>query len=375
MKKILLLSLIILVALAVGCSSESGVTTEDTGPYAGRPIKSITTLIDGLVKTLDWCPANNLIAFGLYGSDNYVDIFIFDPESGQKRSLTDGNTLCPQKHNGNAAWHPSGDYIAFTAEKESNPAALWREAVPGSGYNCDLWIAKADGSAFWPMTDYRLYTRAVIHPHFSHDGNSILWTERLGGDTEGSDWGEWAIKVADFSIDGYIPVISNIRVYQPGQNHYFYEAHCFNNDDTKILYTANPEGQMDGGIDIYELDLATGETINLTDTPTDWDEHAHYSPDGEYIAWMSATGLGISVASTELHTWQEALISELWLMKSDGTDKQRLTYFNGTGYPESFAGKKVIVSDMTWRPDGKAIAVLVAFPQTAESLIYLVELR
>ncbi|MDD5038982.1 MAG: hypothetical protein PHN78_06665, partial [Dehalococcoidales bacterium] len=141
---------------------------ESSDTYAGRPIKSISTLIDSRAKTLDWCAFNNMIAFEQYGMDGYVDIHILDPNTGRKSSFTDGNRLCPQKSNGNAAWHPSGEYIVFTAEKESNPTSLRREAIPGSGYNCDLWLAKVDGSVFWTLTDYPIYTRAVIHPHFSH---------------------------------------------------------------------------------------------------------------------------------------------------------------------------------------------------------------
>jgi Tol biopolymer transport system component len=177
MKKILVVLSIALIFLAIGCLSEVG---ELPDAYVGRPIKSISTLVNSLAKTLDWCPANNLIAFERFGVDGYVDIHVLDPENGQIRALTDGNPLCPQKSNGNSAWHPSGQYIVFTAEKPSNPVALRREAIPGSGYNCDLWLASADASAFYPLTDYPLYSRAVIHPHFSHDGNKLFWAERLG---------------------------------------------------------------------------------------------------------------------------------------------------------------------------------------------------
>ncbi|MDD5038951.1 MAG: hypothetical protein PHN78_06510, partial [Dehalococcoidales bacterium] len=269
---------------------------------------------------------------------------------------------------------PSGEYIVFTAEKESNPTSLRREAIPGSGYNCDLWLAKVDGSVFWPLTDYPIYTRAVIHPHFSHDGSKLFWAERLGK-SQGSTWGEWTLKIADFAIDDNSPRLSNVQSYQPGQHQYFYESHAFSADDSRVLFTANSEGQSDSGFDIYEMELKTGKTKRLTDTSNDWDEHAHYSPDNKYIAWMSATDLGIDITSTADYAWEKQLITELWLMNSNGTDKQRLTYFNDYGYAESLNGEKAIVSDLTWSPDGNEIGILVAFPDSNESRIFLVELR
>ena len=165
--KIAALLFIGVILALTGCGpSQQPATTQTTDPYAGRPVKSISTLIDRYTKTLDWCHSNNLIAFEQYGADGYVDIYVLDPQDSKKTPLTDGNTLCPQKNNGNAAWHPSGEYIVFTAEKESNPESLKRQATPGSGFNCDLWLATADGNAFYPLTNYPIHTRAVIHPHF-----------------------------------------------------------------------------------------------------------------------------------------------------------------------------------------------------------------
>ena len=373
MKKILLAALVFLVSFSIGCSQSSQVT-DSSDPYAGRPLKNITTLIDSRAKSIDWCHANNLISYEQHGSDGYVDILILNPDTGQKSQLTDGNPLCPQKSNGNSAWYPTGEYIVFTAEKESNPASLMHQAFPGYGYNCDLWLAKADGSVFWPLTDYPMYTRCVMHPHFSHSGTRLLWTECLGG-SEGSVWGEWALKIADFTMDENGPHLANIKIYQSGQHHYFYEGHCFSADDNKILFTANSESQSDSGFDIYELELQTGKTIKLTDTPNDWDEHAHYSPDGKYIAWASATGLGINITNTSDFAWEKQLITELWLMNSDGTGKQRLTFFNSTGYPESLNGKRAIVADMTWSPDGKTIAIVVGLPDSTDARIFLVDFR
>jgi Tol biopolymer transport system component len=37
------------------------------------------------------------------------------------------------------------------------------------------------------------------------------------------------------------------------------------------------------GLDLWEYDLRTGEVRNLTNSPTQYDEHARYSPDGRQL--------------------------------------------------------------------------------------------
>lgn len=344
--------------------------------FSGRPVKQITTLVDRGAKTLDWSPKLNKLTVEKYGADTYVDIYVMNPDGSGEQCLTCDKAGCPQKHNGNSAWHPSGEYIVFTAEKENNPKALWREAQPGSGFNNDLWVMTADGQNFFQLTEYQLHTRAVIHPHFSNDGRKVFWAERLRS-SAGSGWGEWALKIADFVIESGKPSLKNTQVYQPGRNHYFYESHGFPPDDSKIIFTANSEGQSDSGFDIYTLDLASGKLTNLTNTPNDWDELAHYSPDGKKIAWLSATGLNIPAGSIKVEEFEKGLISELWIMDADGSNKQRLTYFNQPGYAEYMGGQRVIVADSTWSPDSKTIAVLIAHwsGPFLRSKIVLIELR
>jgi len=70
---------------------------------------------------------------------------------------------------------------------------------------------------------------------------------------------------------------------------------------------------------------------------------------------MSGAGFDIGYESTRGHDWHAALKTELWLMKSDGSNKRRLTHFNEPGYPEYMGGRRCIVSDSAWSPDGKRI--------------------
>lgn len=326
-------------------------------------IKIITIAEYG--KSIDWCHTNNMIAFGKRGNDTYYDVYIMNPDSSNEKCLTCTNK-CPQKHNGNPAWHPSAQYIVFTSQNTDAVGDIYdRTAKPGKGINCNLWATNARGTKFWQLTTYETsYTnpKGVIHPQFSHDGKKLVWAERLQNKQK-TPWGEWALKIADFVIDDNGCSIQNIHTFQPGESIRFYESHDFSPDSTKILFCGNllPD-QLEGGMDIYELILETGSTTRLTNTFDDWDEHAHYSPDGQKIAWMSSTDLGdlgITFDDLKYSTWGLKLRTELWIMNKDGSNKQRLTYFNTPGHPEYLG--KVIVSDSAWSPDGSQIAVTIAY--------------
>jgi len=105
-------------------------------------------------KSLDWCAANNLIAFGKKGPDGYYDVYIMEPDGSDEICLTD-KPGAPKKHNGNPAWHPSGEYIVFTAQNEDAGGHLVDEyAIPGRGFNCNLWLTTKDGSKFCSSPSY-----------------------------------------------------------------------------------------------------------------------------------------------------------------------------------------------------------------------------
>lgn len=355
------------VLVILGLLVLSGCTGNRTGNGEEFSMETTLTEITPIVssgKSLDWCPSTNMIALGKMGVDLYYDVYIMNPDGTGLTCLTD-SVDCPQKHNGNPAWHPSGEYIVFTAENgDVQGAAYDRVAIPGRGVNCNLWVVNRAGTATWQLTDYETsYSnpRGVLHPQISHDGTKILWAERLSN-RQGTPWGEWALKVADFIVDEKGPHLGGITAYQPGESHRFYESHAFSADDTKILFCGNLEkDQLESGLDIFEMEISTGSLTKLTDSFSDWDEHAHYSPDGTKIAWMSSTGFDIHIGFEDLqtHQWPQKLKTELWIMDADGSNKQQLTHFNEPGHAH-YLSDDVIVSDSTWSPDGTSIAVTIA---------------
>ena len=80
----------------------------------------------------------------------------------------------------------------------------------------------------------------------------------------------------------------------------------------------------------------------------EWDEHAHYSPSGNKIVWISSNGYGMNKA----RKWWNYLRTDYWMMNANGSEKTQLTFYNsGLGDDE-----RVICSDCSWNVDGTKLA-------------------
>jgi dipeptidyl aminopeptidase/acylaminoacyl peptidase len=79
----------------------------------------------------------------------------------------------------------------------------------------------------------------------------------------------------------------------------------------------------------------------LTRTPDADEYQAAYSPDGQWIAFLSDRG-------------DEDAKTQVWLMPADGGEAEALTDFRGD------------VSDLDWSPDSKRLAVIADDPELAE---------
>lgn len=307
---------------------------------------------------VDWSADGKTITFDRRGEDGYYDVYVMNSDGSDERCLTcDQPSGLPGRHNGNPAWHPSGRYIVFQSEKNIVPNKLDAVCSPGAGLLNDLWVVTSDGKKAYKIWNlpYRLrQALGTLHPQFSHDGRKLFWAERIGNGTitkPKSLYGKWVLKIADFTVEDGIPVLKDVREYHPGQQWDFYESHSFSPDDSKVLFSGNIEmGQPGWGLDIYEMDIRTGNVKNLTNTPYVWDEHAHYSPDGKEIVWMSNKGFNMA----------QGLRTEFWIMDSNGNNQRQLSHFNDPSHPH-FLGKQknFVAADSSFSPDGRKIVGLV----------------
>ena len=294
------------------------------------------------------------IVFDRRNKDDYFDIWTMKADGTDQKCLT--CYMCPlpeHGHKANPDWDPTGQYIVFQAENsyQGGGKAAKFFAGPGSGLNNDLWVMDAEGKRFKQLSRVPERTGGTLHPHFSPDGKNLLWTERFS--PEGGASGQWSMKLATFSLDPKAgPQINDIQSLRPGTQKQFYETQGFSSDGGKIVFSGNLSlGQDAKGNDIYTLDLKSGALKNLTNTPDEWDEYAHYAPSGKHIVWMSNRGLPKPATAADVR-------SDYWIMDSDGANQRRLTFFNDRDSRDYVAGGAV-ADDFSWNSDGTALAAVL----------------
>ncbi|MBU1671823.1 MAG: hypothetical protein KKF41_02305 [Actinobacteria bacterium] len=341
------------------------------GPSGGQDVPY--TVLDESAGDNAWSHDGSWIAYTKYGSSGYFEIWMARPDGTDRHRIYGDSS--PRGNSGGIDWYPGDRYFVFTAQ---NPDATGPRndllSKPGVGFNCNLWLGNTDGSEAWRLTDYQsddLAPLAVIHPQFSPDGTRLFWAEATGeyGFGPGFEWGEWTLAAADFSFESGIPGLHNVTRFQPGEQHSFYESHDYSPDGGRLLFSGNlREGQPLNGLDIYEYRPASGSLLPLTDTFEDWDEHAHYSPDGRTVVWMSGRDLAVEFPSVQGLEWRKYVKTELWMMDADGSHQRRLTWFNQPDHPdhiwlESQVGgtQRAIVSDSSFDPGDGRLALTLAY--------------
>lgn len=319
-----------------------------TAQTAGPTLASAETLT-ARGGRVSWSPSGDLIAFDRRGADGYYDLFVMRRDGSDVRCLTDRPGKVPQENNGQPAWHPLGTYLVFQSQdpRLGRGARGDRLSEPGAGLHNNLWVTNANGTGFWQLTRVER-GGGVLHPHFSPDGRKLLWAERAAPTRE-SRAGQWSLMLADFSVDSGTARLSNVRSLRP-RDLQFYESHGFSPDGRKIIYSAAPRENEYFDLEIDVMDLATRRADRLTQN-NEWDEHAHFSPNGRFILWASSEGIAQPKETRELRL-------DYWIMNADGSGKHRLTAFNDRGASEHLPGR-IVASDLDWSPDGRAIVAYV----------------
>ena len=359
---------LMLVALTSACqrgqlvrSSAPTATVVASAPTTTAPASANirVTMLQEQGGRVSWLGAKNLIAFDVGGKDGKSDVYTARPDGSDKRCLTCDKKDVPQLQNGNPEWNPSGEFIVFQAQDPNlqlPPGSIGSfMASPGIGINNNIWVTNADGSKFWQIT--HVSSRyGTLHPQFSPDGKKILWSEivKPGGELGG----QWAMKLGDFSVVNGEPRVTGLQTLTPG-NFELYETHGFSPDNRKIIFSVVPQGKYYYDMEIYTYDLTTQQLARLTEN-NEWDEHAHYSPNGKWIVWMSSTDISQVHSQSLAEMTRNPLKTDVWIMNADGSNKRRLTRFNDPSAPEGKdASGGVIVGDISWGSYSKSFVAKI----------------
>ena len=137
----------------------------------------------------------------------------------------------------------------------------------------------------------------------------------------------------------------------------FHETHSFAHNDTQIIFSANPDaGQSVDGTDLFVLDRISGTLARrVTDTPGEWDEHAHPVHESGRLIWTTSRDITWSGDPPVFH-----VLADYWVEDSDG-EAWRLTRFSD----EIWAPRpteippRVFASDFSLSPDRQTLAAFI----------------
>ena len=358
MNKYFIYALGLIASILLACiSHQKDVATGSSGSELGDIVVSRRPLTAHGGR-VDWCAANNLIAFDRMTGKDTSEVYAIRPDGSGERCITCATPDLPKGIRGQPAWHPSGRFLIIQVQGKFYRGSHF-EFVAWGIHN-DLWLVAANGS--WAQRLLKTeYLGASLHPHFSDTGDRLFWSvrkstgrkipQRLFHKTPGSEnpWDGWHLAIANFKRDhsGRAKLTHRIDLYR-GQDGFF-ESHALKND---VIWFSHTQGGRPFVDDIFRAHQDGTRRVNITRSPGTWEEHGEPSPNGHLVTFNSSRSFD----------WKHppdnagSLRLELWTRQS-GTGKIfQLTNFNR----RAAAGKRVITSDYAWGPSGKEIAVYSA---------------
>jgi len=297
--------------------------------------------------------------------EGYFDVYTIDPSGSGSTCLTcsdspGASALAGLLNIGNPKWSPSGNFLVFQAQNGPTlgSIALDFPGFPGEGANCDIWATDTVGH-FWRLTNQGgangVGNGGVIYPAFSWDGTKLAWGQRVIPGDPPVNPGTWELAIGKWSEAGGIPSLTAPAYYQPYQSGGapgYYEPHSFGLDNTTVFFMGDKEtpGTNTYARNIYSYNPTSNTLVNLTNTVTDWNEYPLALPalyDTNKLVYMSYPKAG---------SGNPNCVSDLWLMNYDGTDKERLTFYNDP-YSQNYVPKGVCLDTHSWNANASQLAV------------------
>jgi hypothetical protein len=348
----------LIAAIVIGCLSNQGRVTNSAAEDEFGNIVVSRRALTAHGGRVDWCASNNLIAFDRMTGKDSSEVFVIRPDGSGERCITCNIPDLPKGIRGQPAWHPSGKFLVIQAQGKFYKGGHF-EFVSWGIHN-DLWLVAANGKWAQRLIETE-YLGASLHPHFSDTGDRLFWTvrqstgkkirQRLFLKTPGKEnpWDGWHLAIANFRLDvsGKAKLTNRIDLYR-GEGGFF-ESHALKSGVIWFSHTKNGRPLVD---DIYRARWNGTQRVNITKSPTTWEEHGEPSPTGSLVTFNSSRSFDWKNPPDTAKT----LRLELWARETRTGKVFRLTDFN----KQSANQDRVLTSDYAWSPSGREIAVYYA---------------
>lgn len=303
--------------LLTSCGTGSGGQSADNRPLiepstiqlTNRQFTPEALWAMGRIGDVSVAPAGNQIAYSVayYSVEqnrSNRELYVMDTDGNNLMQLTHDNFQQSQP-----TWFKEGSRIAYLSNEGGDGSQIWEMNPDGTNrrqlthYDGDI-----EGFAFSPDGKKLLFIAQVktVKSTSERYPDLPLASGVIIEDLMYKHWDEWTTTaphpfVADFDGQG----ISNVKDILEGEPYESpmkpfggIEQLAWSPASDKVAYTCRKKTGLAYAIstdsDIYEYDLASGQTINLC-KPSEaegnqfmgYDTNPQYSPDGQYIAWQS----------------------------------------------------------------------------------------
>lgn len=327
---------------------------------------------DAMALYSEWSPDGKRIVY-CSTVDGDRDIYVMDADGSNRQKLTDD-----EHQDYFPSWSPDGTRIAYVSQIDDE-RDIWvldidtgnrqRVGFEGSEENNPLWMddgsrllfasdrdgdfelysVLSDGTDLHSLTSNRYYDQPLdIFPN-----GDILYRTYENGETKLFIHNEGAGYTIPLPFDAGEPFSSS---WSP--------------DGMQIVITTGDDEQLD----LYILDVVSGETIQLTDTADMHEYYPSWSPDGKQIVFSHKDG---QTGITELYvidvsnysTQQEDVLNDLM---NDPILQTLMTPGTLTGSADDENGFMYTLPSEEPFPDVELIQAITFYPETQQGRIALI---
>lgn len=301
LKNIIMASAIILSVSACETQKENGIIDKpqfvsESGIFDIEALQAL-----GRVSDPQLSPDKKKILYGISNesiSENKSnrDLYIVNVDGSSNHRITHS-----KNSENNAVWFDNGNKIAFLYAEDGKP---------------QVWIMNSDGTERKKITNLERGVNGFV---FSPNEKQVLLISNVKYSETAQDiypdlpkatgivvndlmykhWDEWVKEIphpflADFDgneISNIIDIMEGEPYEAPMKPFGGVESFAWSPDSKELIYVSRKkvgkEYAESTNSDLYLYNIETKETTNITDGMMGYDTNPLYSPDGNYVAWLS----------------------------------------------------------------------------------------